>query len=460
LAAPRQTCVYPRRAVTLSTTDVKIVPTSFADGLIAGTKWIVGSGGQLVIPVSIYASFATSIGTFMPNAAEILAIKNTIKAYQSYINARFVVNEPSSIFKAGITFNISKSTVVGLLGNADMPGALTYMGVPYSNISIMRNNYLSGIDASMQVGGADFATYLHEFGHALGLGHTHEIVTTAGQTSAAFPGVTGAVGSLGTFGLNQGVYSVMGYNNGWVLGPLGPTTSTNYGYQATPMALDILALQKLYGANMTTNLGDTAFQLASTNGGYYCIWDAGGNDTIVGALNISNNIDLRAATGVAELGGGGWVSYVSGLQGGFTVAVGAVIENAIGGNADDVITGNAAANHITGGGGADTLSGGGGNDFFHFNLISDSTTGIADIITDFVVGADKLDLSNIDANALMVGDQSFQIVSSAFTTAGQVRVVDIGTDTFVYANINSDLAPDFCLKLSGHHVLTSLDFIL
>jgi serralysin len=456
----RPVCTYGPRGQKLGTTDVQRDPNSLTDSLIWGTKWTNPTGGALVIPISIYASSSTSTGTYVPNAAEILAIKNSIKAYQQYINAQFVLGEPSTTFNPGIMFNISKSTVAGLLGNADMPGLLTYKGVPYSNISIMRGNYFSGVGSDLQIGSADFSTYLHEFGHALGLSHTHDTYRAGGLNSVSFAGVTAAIGGFGTFGLNQGVYTIMGYNNGWCLGPLGPSTSTAYGYQATPMALDILALQKLYGVNMTTNVGDTPYQLASTNGGFSCIWDAGGNDTIVGSATLSNNIDLRAATGLLEQGGGGWVSYVSGFQGGFTIAVGAVIENAVGGAFADVITGNAVANHITGGGGADTLKGGAGNDIFHYNLTSDSNFANTDLITDFLVGSDRLDFSAIDANTLFDGDQAFQLVSGNFTGAGQVRVVDNGTDTYVYANINSDLGADICLKLSGHHVLTQSDFIL
>jgi hypothetical protein len=68
----------------------------------------------------------------------------------------------------------------------------------------------------------------------------------------------------------------------------------------------------------------------------------------------------------------------------------------------------------------------------------------------------------IDANLLMAGDQTFTFLGEAlsFTSAAQIRVVYSGSDTFVYANINSDGTPEFCLKLLGHHVLSSADFIL
>ena len=60
--------------------------------------------------------------------------------------------------------------------------------------------------------------------------------------------------------------------------------------------------------------------------------------------------------------GGGVVSFVDGVWGGYTIANGVVIENATGGSGDDVLLGNSAANVLTGNAGNDTLMGRGGND--------------------------------------------------------------------------------------------------
>jgi serralysin len=279
-----------------------------------------------------------------------------------------------------------------------------------------------------------------------------------------FPGVTAAFGSLGFYDLNQGISTIMGYNNGWRTAVQGATGSPVYGNQASPMALDILALQTLYGPNLTYHLGNDIYTLPALNSegsAYSCIWDAGGNDTIRGAANLSNMIDLRAATGQVGLGGGGFVSYATGIQGGVTIAAGVVIENAIGGICSDKITGNIYDNHITGGRGADILSGDLGHDVFIYSSVADSRLRQFDIITDFADGTDKLDFSLIDANTGAWHDQAFKLIGThGFSAAGQIRIVDDGTNTFVYANINSDPRPDFCLKLLGHHVLTAVDFIL
>jgi serralysin len=460
------TCVYPVRnfnqpPIVVSQprgTDVLI------DALTWGTKWASATNGPLVIPVTIYNPSSDTAGAYKPTAQEIAAVQAVLNTYKQYINVQFIFNESPTASGQGINFVIGKNGGAGTLGFSNPPGSTSYLGVSYSNVFIYRDAYRSGSGFDLTKGGADFATYLHEFGHALGLAHPHDNGGAIGSPSSIFPDVTRALGSMGLFDLNQGINSIMGYNDGWQKAPHGYSTSVLYGYQSGPMALDILALQNMYGPNLSYHLGDDSFTLPGTNAvgtGYSCIWDAGGNDTITGAATLSNVIDLRAATGQVGVGGGGFVSYAAGIHGGFTIAAGVIIENAVGGIFADKIIGNAYDNHITGGGGADTLTGGAGHDVFIYSSVVDSGTAQIDSITDFVDGTDTLDFSLINANSLLANDQSFALIgSAAFTGAGQIRVVDNGTDTFVYANINSDLAPDFCLKLLGHHVLTSGDFIL
>ncbi len=432
------------------------------DALTWGTKWVNPRGGALVIPISIYSPTGDSAGAYVPNAAEIAAFKSVLETYNHYINVTFTFDQSGSAGVQGIRFVVGKNGAVGTLGFTQPPGQTNFNGVPYSDIIIYRDNYLSDKNSPVNVGGADFATYLHELGHGLGLAHPHDHGGANGSPSSIFPGVTMTTGSLGFFDLNQGINTIMGYNDGWVKGPLGPPPSPDYGVQATPMALDILTLQKLYGPNLSYHLGDDTYALSTSHGGYSCIWDAGGHDTLAGAATLSNVIDLRAATGLVATGGGGFVSYVQGIYGGYTIAAGVIIETAMGGNLGDVITGNATDNYITGGGGADILTGGAGQDSFIYNSVSDSNSSAFDTVTDFTDGVDRFDFSLIDANVTALGDQAFTFLgeASGFSAAAQIRVVYSGSDTLVYATINSDPAPEFCLKLLGHHVLSSSDFIL
>jgi serralysin len=220
--------------------------------------------------------------------------------------------------------------------------------------------------AGLQLGGFALAIIVHEIGHGLGLAHPHD----NGGGSSLFPGVTSS-SDLGDYNLNQGIFTIMSYNDGWVTG-LGSSPSVNYGWSSGPGAFDIAAIQALYGANTSYHTGNNAYMLGHVTGqpdALTCIWDAGGTDTIVYGGSFAATIDLRAATLQDAPGGGGFVSYVNGAPStnpdhwnAFTVAHNVIIENAIGGFGNDHITGNQVANTLSGRGGNDVLSGLGADD--------------------------------------------------------------------------------------------------
>ena len=222
--------------------------------------------------------------------------------------------------------------------------------------------------SSLQQGGSAFVTILHEIGHGLGLEHPHD--------GLLFLGVTESQGDSGFFGLNQGLYTTMTYNDGWF--------DRGIGQQGTPMALDIAAIQAIYGANTSFATGNDTYALGD-DAFFSSIWDAGGRDAIRYDGAGDARIFLDEATIDDTPTGGGLVSYVEGQVGGFTVAEGAVIEDASGGSGDDLVVGNAQANAIDGNAGADILVGLGGGDVINGGAGADIIFGDYESVAGFGV---------------------------------------------------------------------------
>jgi len=261
----------------------------------------------------------------------------------------------------------------------------------------------------LEQGGFGYVTIVHELMHGLGMAHPHD----TGGSSVVMDGVSSNFGDYGDFDLNQGVFTVMTYNSGYFTGTAGSAPANpsggNYGFEGGAMALDIAYLQLVYGANTSHAGGANTYTMADANesGTYWeAIWDTGGTDTIRHDGSEWSVIDLRAATLAYENGGGGFVSSVDGVAGGFTIANGVVIENAMGGFGRDTITGNAADNFLVGRGGSDTIFGGTGDDLLKGNNGNDRLVGGtgADIVrggngNDTLVGSggnDNLIASNGD----------------------------------------------------------------
>jgi Ca2+-binding RTX toxin-like protein len=138
-------------------------------------------------------------------------------------------------------------------------------------------------------------------------------------------------------------------------------------------------------------------------------------------------------------------------------------ENAVMGGGDDSVIGTSAANYIDGGagndtlegrGGGDTLYGGDGNDLiiggtgqdymwgdtgadtFDFNNVTESPNGAArDTITNFMWSeGDVIDLSSIDADLAVGGNQAFAPEQLTFDSSTNILVANVigGPDLSIY----------------------------
>ncbi|WP_395023057.1 FG-GAP-like repeat-containing protein [Dongia sp.] len=169
--------------------------------------------------------------------------------------------------------------------------------------------------------------------------------------------------------------------------------------------------------------GKTADAVGNLSGGN------AGTDTVV------SSISYTLGTGIENL----------------TLSGGAAINGT--GNADtNTMIGNTAANILTGGKGADTLTGDLGADTFVFAAgDTGATQATRDIVTDFQVGTDKLDISALDqfrflATAAFDGDKD------------ALHTVSSGGNTILEGDINGDKVADFQIELTGSKTLTTADF--
>lgn len=247
----------------------------------------------------------------------------------------------------------------------------------------------------------------HEIGHALGLNHPGDYRIPPGETNPS-------AGVYAEYEEDLGQYTLMSYFSQGLRGTDGRTA-----YSAVPMMDDIAAAQRLYGANMTTRTGDTVYGFnsnadqpwfrahAAGDALVFAIWDAGGVDTLdFSGYGQNQTIDLRQ----------GAFSHVGGFGGNVSIALGVVIENAIGGSGDDLIFGGAGDNVITGGLGNDRVDGGLGIDTFVLSGPRSAYSFHALYNSVFVIGPDGTDeLSNIeflrfsDGTRVFVGSESITV---------------------------------------------------
>jgi serralysin len=138
----------------------------------------------------------------------------------------------------------------------------------------------------------------------------------------------------------------------------------------------------------------------------------------------------------------------------------------LGGAFAETLTGGAGDDLIYGSTGSDALRGGGGADLFQYRSVSDSVFGAQDRIYDFQQGADRIDLSLIDADVNADGDQAFEFhLGGDFSgKAGELRAgydADAGLWR-VFGDVDGDGAADLLIELIvvSAQALTQSDFLL
>jgi Ca2+-binding RTX toxin-like protein len=162
--------------------------------------------------------------------------------------------------------------------------------------------------------------------------------------------------------------------------------------------------------------------------------------------NAGNNI-LDGDFGRDSLGGG---HGNDSLWGGYGADV------LSGDKGDDRLYGESDSDILAGGLGEDYLSGGTGRDVLVFASAAEAGRGLTCDTVWFERG-DRIDLSAIDANLALAGEQAFEFIRGRdFTAAGQLRC-EYGT---LHADLNGDGRADFEIDLIGTTTLRAIDLVL
>jgi Ca2+-binding RTX toxin-like protein len=289
-----------------------------------------------------WASPTVSVNITALTTAEQTLATNALELWHEVANISFTFITGA----ANITYNHAGTQTASTGGSWNGAGNMTSATVDISSDWISTDGgFADGRTGTYSYG---FETYIHETGHALGLGHQ-------GPYNGGFLDDPYNTSSL--YANDTWQYSVMSYNRQHNFG--GATDD----YVISPQMADIFAVQSIYGAG-TAHTGNTVYGFHSNAGPVYdfsqysgipafTIYDSGGTDTLdFSGFSQNQTINLT---------GGTW-SSVGGYVNNIGIYTTSVIENAIGGSGNDTIIGNSADNVLKGGGGNDTIDGGGGTD--------------------------------------------------------------------------------------------------
>lgn len=186
------------------------------------------------------------------------------------------------------------------------------------------------------------------------------------------------------------------------------------------------------------------------------IWGGQTDDEVSG--DTDNDL-IHGAGGNDLMSGFAGQDELWGDMGNDTLTGGPGRDSLFGNEGNDLLRGGSGRDTLLGGSGKDILTGGGDADRFVFERVTDSEVGAPDKIVDFERRSDVIDLSLIDANASVDGDQRFHyIAKKAFTaTPGELRLNPRG---MLMGDVDGDGQADFAIKIMNGIHLTSRDFIL